>query len=262
MNIPNSVTSIGGVVFNGCTGLTSVDIPNSVTSIGYRAFTGCTSLTSVDIPSSVTSIGWGAFSGCAGLTSVDIPNSVTSVNDYAFCGCTSLASVAIPNSVTSIGDYAFDGCTGLTSVDIPNSVTSIGTTAFPKGTKVTRLLTEPGDEETPYGDPDNKYQMKGGHFDHWRLPTDKDLDRKFFETPMTTRQIIDLEAKRTGKTAEEIKHSSFYEFNGFGIMRAPWSTGDAPGVTRNPGWMANNAMNYSADWKDMTKCIKAKDALE
>ena len=39
--IPNSVTSIGGSAFSGCSGLTSVTIPNSVTSIGGSAFSGC-----------------------------------------------------------------------------------------------------------------------------------------------------------------------------------------------------------------------------
>ena len=39
--IPESVTSIGGCAFYGCSGLTSVTIGNSVTSIGYYAFEGC-----------------------------------------------------------------------------------------------------------------------------------------------------------------------------------------------------------------------------
>ena len=54
--IPDGVTGIDSFVFNGCTGLTSINIPDSVTSIGYRAFYGCTGLTSVTIPDSVTSI--------------------------------------------------------------------------------------------------------------------------------------------------------------------------------------------------------------
>ena len=70
--IPNSVTSIGGMAFEGCTGLTSVTIPNSVTSIGWDAFYGCSGLTSVTIGNSVTSIGYGAFWFCSGLTSVTI----------------------------------------------------------------------------------------------------------------------------------------------------------------------------------------------
>ena len=108
--IPNSVTSIGGSAFYGCSGLTSVTIPNSVTSIGQSAFHYCTSLTSVTIPNSVTSIGIQVFSCCSGLTSVTIPNSVTSIGQGAFLDCSGLTSVTIPNSVTSIGSYAFGGC--------------------------------------------------------------------------------------------------------------------------------------------------------
>ena len=130
VTIPNSVTSIGGSAFDGCTGLTSVTIPNSVTSIGDSAFDGCTGLTSVTIGNSVTSIGSDAFSYCTGLTSITIPNSVTSIGSEAFSRCTGLTSVTIGNSVTSIGREAFYSCRGLTSITIPNSVTSIEGHAF------------------------------------------------------------------------------------------------------------------------------------
>ena len=147
LTVPNSVTSIAGYAFSGCSGLASVTIPASVTSIGKYAFSGCVnviSLTapyfpsglnksqpmSVTIPNSVTSIGDSAFEGCSGLASVTIPNSVTSIGKYAFCNCSGLTSVTIGNSVTSIGKYAFYNCSGLTSVTIPNSVTSIGDSAF------------------------------------------------------------------------------------------------------------------------------------
>ena len=43
--IPNSVKTIGGDAFAGCTGLTSVEIPDSVKTIGGNAFFGCTGLT-------------------------------------------------------------------------------------------------------------------------------------------------------------------------------------------------------------------------
>ncbi len=155
--IPNSVTSIGGRAFWGCTGLTSIEIPNSVTSIGGGAFRVCSSLTSIEIPNSVTSIGDDAFSGCSSLTAViwNAENSAdfasnntpfyhlrSRITSFTFgnkvehipanlCnGMSNLTSVTIANSVTSIGNNAFHGCTGLTSVTIGNSVKSIGESAF------------------------------------------------------------------------------------------------------------------------------------
>jgi len=128
--VPNSVTSIGDYVFEGLSGLTSINIPNSVTSIGVDAFYLCSSLKSITIPNSVTSIGAGAFEGCSGLESLTIPNSVTTIGYYAFMDCSGLTSVNISNSVTSIGAGAFQGCSSLTSLTIPNSVTSISSYAF------------------------------------------------------------------------------------------------------------------------------------
>ena len=54
--IPNTVTSIGGYAFRGCSGLTSVTIPNSVTSIGSSAFYDC-NLKNLIIGTGVLSIG-------------------------------------------------------------------------------------------------------------------------------------------------------------------------------------------------------------
>ena len=114
--IPDSVTSIVGYAFAGCTSLTNVTIPDSVTSIGSHAFSYCKSLTSVTIPNGVTSIGLSAFECCKSLTSVTIPDSVTSIGSYAFSNCESLTSVTIPDSVTSINWYAFYNCKSLTDV--------------------------------------------------------------------------------------------------------------------------------------------------
>ena len=113
--IPDGVDEIKRA-FRGCTSLTSVEIPNSVTSIGGGAFYDCTGLTSITIPNSVRSIGEYAFYGCIGLTSITIPNRVRSIGGRALSNCTGLTSVEIPNGVTSIGDGAFYDCTGLTSI--------------------------------------------------------------------------------------------------------------------------------------------------
>jgi len=100
--IPNSITKLGAVAYDNCTGLTSigpvgsgaqVEIPNSLTTIGDYSFRECSNLTSVTIPNSVTSIGVSAFQDCTNLTSVTIGNGVTSIGNFAFNGCSSLASI-------------------------------------------------------------------------------------------------------------------------------------------------------------------------
>ena len=172
VTIPNSVTSIGGYTFSGCTGLTSITIPNNVTSIGGYTFQGCTGLTSVTIPNGVTSIESCAFTGCSKLISIELPASLTSIGDTVFQNCTGLTSITVASgntnyhsagnclietasktlllgcknsviptdgSVTSIVRYAFSGCTGLTSITIPNNVTSIGRYAFSGCTGLTSI---------------------------------------------------------------------------------------------------------------------------
>ena len=163
--VPESVTSIAGLAFYGCTNLTSVTIPNSVKSIGDGAFEDCSSLTSVTIPNSITNVGSATFLGCTSLTNVMIGKSVTQIGNATFFLCTSLSAITvdalntsyssvdgvlldpnrttlitcpggkagnytIPNGVISIAGVAFYCCTNLTSVTIPTSVTNIGPDAF------------------------------------------------------------------------------------------------------------------------------------
>ncbi len=155
--IPDSVTSIGGGVFEDCSSLVRITIPfvgasnegsenthfgyifgaeyNSSnyrfvpaslkeviitggTSIGNSAFYNCSALTSITIPDSVTSIGNDAFQDCSGLPSITIPDSVTSIGSYAFEDCSGLTSITIPDGVTSIGNYAFRGCIGLEHIEV------------------------------------------------------------------------------------------------------------------------------------------------
>ena len=124
--------------FRGCSALMKVTIPDSVTSIGYRVFDGCGALrTAGPIGGDYNyQFGWveaipdKAFQNCSSLTRVLIPNSITSIGNYAFYGCSALIGVTIPSNITSIGESAFRGCTSLMSVTIPDSVTSIGSLAF------------------------------------------------------------------------------------------------------------------------------------
>ena len=139
IEIPNSVTFIGGSAFYECASLTSITIPDSVTCINSRTFYSCTSLASITIPDSVEFIGNYAFALCRSLASITIPDSVEFIGDNAFDSCVSLTSITIPDSVEFIGDNAFDSCRSLASITIPDSVTSIGSRAFSSCTSLTSI---------------------------------------------------------------------------------------------------------------------------
>jgi hypothetical protein len=72
VNIPSTVTIIGGMAFFYCTYLTSVNIPNSVTTIYGSAFEGCTNIKEITIPASVTAVGSSAFNSWTSSQTINI----------------------------------------------------------------------------------------------------------------------------------------------------------------------------------------------
>ena len=152
VTIPETITSIGGSAFEGCTqlktagpigggydyefgwteaipadafngsSLSEIDIPETITRIGNSAFARCKNLQTVAIPESVTDMGGWVFNECTNLQSVTLPGKITQINDGTFKECTSLLSIEIPDGVKTIGSYAFKNCSGLRSVIIPESV--------------------------------------------------------------------------------------------------------------------------------------------
>ena len=115
--IPDSVTSIDGSAFDGCTGLESIVVEEGnpvyhsagnclIETQSKTLLLGCKNSIIPD-DGSVTSIGGGAFGNCTGLKEIEIPNSVTVISEGAFQACTGLTKVVILDGVTSIGSAAF-----------------------------------------------------------------------------------------------------------------------------------------------------------
>ena len=130
LTIPNSVTSIGGSAFSGCSGLKELTLEDGeeILSFGSDVFSNAP-LESVYLGRSLSDASSASsslfYNNRTTLTSLTIGNSVTSIGSYAFSGCSGLTSVAIPNSVNIVGDYAFDGCSGLTEVTMEDGESTL-----------------------------------------------------------------------------------------------------------------------------------------
>ena len=122
----SSVTEVGTHAFCYAKNLRTMNIPSTVTKIGGQAFDRA-KITSVTIPSSVTSIENEVFVYCTDLTSTTVSNSLISQREFGYCS--SLTSVTL-SGVTKIEGVAFEG-SGAKSITIPASVVHIGYRAFP-----------------------------------------------------------------------------------------------------------------------------------
>lgn len=123
--LPDSVTTLGTNVFDGCKSLTSATLSKDLKTIGTKVFNGATNLANVTLPEGMTTIGQYMFTGTA-LTSVTVPASTTKIDANAFQNCKALETVTFAgNKLATIGNYAFNNCTALTSFTVPDSVTSI-----------------------------------------------------------------------------------------------------------------------------------------
>lgn len=123
-------------MFNGCSGLTSLDVStfdtSNVTSM-IAMFSHCAQLTTLDVTgfdtAKVTSMS-GMFDNCFRLTSLDLSKFDTSnVYDMSsmFLSCSGLTSLDLSKFNTSKVTYMnamFNGCSGLTSIDVSKFDTS------------------------------------------------------------------------------------------------------------------------------------------
>lgn len=135
----------------GVDSVTHVTIPDTVTEIGTMAFQGCSSLSEIDFPDSIQRIEADAFEGTPWLENypgdfvipvngllvkykgddenVSIPEGVSAICGSAFFPNNNVKSVVIPSSVVSIGSFALS-CLNLEEVTIPDTVEIIDGYAF------------------------------------------------------------------------------------------------------------------------------------
>ena len=152
--IPDCVTAIEGMAFQGCSKLTDVYISDlaSWCSLEFKGYLSSpfqyadnlylndVLVTELVIPDGVTEIKDGAFYGCKSVTGVNLPDTLLRIGKGAFEYCTNLRSVSIPDSVTEIGDHTFSNCNWLMSVKIGKNVTSIGENAFNRSSRLVEII--------------------------------------------------------------------------------------------------------------------------
>ena len=142
VTLPNSLTTMTGETFYGCSKLTSITLSEKLTGIPYDAFNSCSTLTTITLPASVKEIGMRAFANCAKLTSISIPQGVDRIQEEAFYNCQELASVLLPQSLTAIEGRAFYNCRKLTTIALHSNMKTIDSGAFFGCTGLINVISE------------------------------------------------------------------------------------------------------------------------
>ncbi|MCK8060262.1 MULTISPECIES: leucine-rich repeat domain-containing protein [unclassified Fusibacter] len=113
VDIPDTVTQLGGFVFDGCTGLKRIVLPAGLTDMWQYAMTR-TSIEEIEIPGSVKAIVPFTFNQSKALKKVVFNEGTLRIDAWAFKDCTSLTDVYLSSSLTTISDKAFEGCNHVT----------------------------------------------------------------------------------------------------------------------------------------------------
>lgn len=109
VNIPETVTQIGGFMFDGCTNLKSIKLPDNLEDMWQYAFTR-TSIEEIEVPGSVGHIVPFTFFDSKKLKKVVLNEGITKILGSAFKGCTALTDVYLPSTMEHIHEDAFLGC--------------------------------------------------------------------------------------------------------------------------------------------------------
>lgn len=109
------VTILFDDLFKGHTEITSVHIPDTVTEIGGFVFDGCTNLHRVILPSSVENMWQYAFVR-SGIEEIILPEKMRYIPPFAFKDCKQLKKVVCNQNLKEICSWAFSGCDQLKEI--------------------------------------------------------------------------------------------------------------------------------------------------
>lgn len=106
--LPDTLTDIGGFVFDGCANLKKIELPSSLNTFWQYSFVR-SSFEELVIPSGVKDIVPFCFQDCANLKRIEFQSEHLRIMGWAFLRCVSLKEIILPEDVT-IHPSAFDGC--------------------------------------------------------------------------------------------------------------------------------------------------------
>jgi len=124
------VTKIGSYAFSGCTKVTGITFGTSTTSLGGSVFENCTGLTQMKLPDRIVKLGTFVFSGCSNLKTVEIGSGVKTLTNSLFRGCTSLEEFLVPKTVETMEGCVFSGCTNLKHISFKDYLPEMDDSAF------------------------------------------------------------------------------------------------------------------------------------
>lgn len=155
INIIPGETSSGGTtrICQGSTTLTDVTLQEGLTTIGYMMFDGCSSLEAIKLPDTLTYIDGYAFKGTS-LKSITIPDNVTSI------GRSSLTSSALTEVYLGLGikKYTSDifasnggiSCDNLTDIYVPYEKDEVNIDAWKNSVPTNARIHYVGEQELDY----------------------------------------------------------------------------------------------------------------
>lgn len=130
--LPETLASLGGGSFKGCTKLVNVNMPASLRTIGKRAFLNCKSLKLAELPDQIRYIGDEAFNdgkaSASWIAFTKMPSGIETIKGNAFNN-TNVSFSELPEGLVEIGDKAFRN-TKVTFTKAPSTLKTLGNAAF------------------------------------------------------------------------------------------------------------------------------------